>query len=498
MTQLYTYARQKLGANGFERDVFLNLMMHRTIRSVSRSGGKNIGSNRWLALITALYLSDREAFGWILDALTSRLDKYKRTHKLGCLRMSLLIDYISVAHAQSEDGSNSFNPVEFFTGWYPKFREQEQESWILAVARNNDSHMMDCGHFGSSGNRHYLMGNYEAYGSSSTACMQCAQAMVNQGIRVFDAEHQLVLSEFAVSVFTTGQTTRIYDRRNPSVQYSSNRQIYHLYGWHPHQGLIDSYHSSKNKGFKLIESPWHKSNRRAFGCELEVEVRSGDPSEAAGRVHETLNPSGVVGEYCYFERDGSIGTGFEMVTQPAGLDVHREKFGLFLNNPEIKRGMRSHEGGRCGFHVHVGREYVTQSQIYRVQSFLNDVRNEALIRSIARRYSGGYCRIKHEMAKFSPHNKNTGERYEALNVQGTKTIEFRIFRGSLRYESIMAALEFVNAVLGFCTPGVTAIQDFTSIGFKKFVLLRENKEDTKFLRSYLALDANHDNELQAA
>jgi len=497
MTQLYTYARQKLGANGFERDVFLNLMTHRTIRSVSRSGGKNIGVNRWLSLITALCVSDPDAFGWILDAMTIRLDKYKRTHKLGCLRMSMLISYIRVANIQSDE-NHRFNPVDFFTGWYPKFQEQDQESWILAVARSNDAHMMSCGHFESVGNRRHFQGTAETYSSPSTACGQCAQEMIDGGVRVLDNEYNLILSEFAVSVFTSGQTTRIYDRRHPHVRYSLTRQIYHLDGWHPYQGLIDSYHSSKNKGFKLIDSSWQKSNRRAFGCELEVEVRSGDPSEAAGRVHEALNPSGVVGEYCYFERDGSIGTGFEMVTQPAGLDVHREKFGLFLNNPEIKKGMRSHEGGRCGFHVHVGREYVTQSQIYRVQSFLNDVRNEALVRSIARRYSGGYCRIKHEMAKFSPHNKNTGERYEALNVQGTKTIEFRIFRGSLRYESIMAALEFVNAVLGFCTPGVTAIQDFTSIGFKKFVLLRENKEDTKFLRSYLALDANHDNELQAA
>ena len=146
----------------------------------------------------------------------------------------------------------------------------------------------------------------------------------------------------------------------------------------------------------------------------------------------------------------------------------------------------------------MGRQYVTQSQIYRIQSFLNDVRNESLIRAVARRYENGFSKFKPQMAKFTPHGKNTGDRYEALNVQNSETIEFRIFRGSLRYESIIAALEFVNATLTFCTSGVTAITDFHAIGFKRFIMSDEMKPDTKFLRSYLSLDADTDNERRAA
>jgi hypothetical protein len=98
------------------------------------------------------------------------------------------------------------------------------------------------------------------------------------------------------------------------------------------------------------------------------------------------------------------------------------------------------------------------------------------------------------MAKFSPHGKANGDRYEAVNVTGSETIEFRIFRGSLRYESIMAALEFVNAVLDFCTPGVTSIMDFNALGFKKFIMQDSNRTDTKYLRSYLSLDDRTDRE----
>lgn len=494
MIQLYTYARQRLVATGFQRETFLDMLLKRMLKSISRSSGHRVGDNKWAILIDAIVVSDVVAFGSLPDDISGRLYKYKRTHPQSCLRITFLMDYIK------RDRLTEFgvNVVPMITEYLPQFADQGQEEWVLGVAQKHGIHQQQCGHLEKSDYRRIIQGNATDYSHQETCCSRCAETLRNSGARVTDAYDHLILTQFAVSVFVSGQTTQIYDSRRSSVVYDARRQIYHDINWSPYQGLIDNYHSSRNKGFNVIESPWFKSNRRAFGCELEVEVKTGQPTAAAGRVHELLNPGGQVGEYCYFERDGSIGEGFELITQPAGLDVHREKFALFLTNSEIKKGMRSHEGGRCGFHVHVGREYVTQSQIYRVQSFLNDVRNEALIRSIARRYSGGYCRIKHEMAKFTPHNKNTGERYEALNVQNPKTIEFRIFRGSLRYESIMAALEFCNAVLAFCTPGVTAIQDFTSIGFKKFVMQRENRSDTKFLRSYLALDADHDNERQAA
>jgi len=219
---------------------------------------------------------------------------------------------------------------------------------------------------------------------------------------------------------------------------------------------------------------------------------------AAGKVHDVLNPSGNVGEYCYFERDGSIGHGFELITQPAGLDLHRQKFDLFLNNAELKRGLRSHEGGSCGFHVHVGRQYLTQAQIYRVQSFLNDVRNEGLIRMIARRYGAGYCRVKAEMAKFTSHGKHSNDRYEMLNVSNDKTVEFRIFRGSLRYESIAAALEFCNALLTFCQPGEVAFNQFNAVGFRQFITRVDMRSDTKFLRAYLNVNADTDGERSIA
>jgi hypothetical protein len=493
MYNLYSYARKRLFVESFQRDQFLKVLVKRTLKSISRSTGGRIHTNKWMKLLDSLVSTQTDAIGTkLLDSFKAEVSKYERTHQQTCLRINFLIMYIRTKRITGE------NIASLFDDYLPEFNAAEMGVWLMDCATQNGLLMSDCGHFERNGHRVVMHGGEHDYSLRNTACTKCANESIANGTRVVGVNNWYILSAYAVRVLNLYQDTEIHDRRNPNIAFDMRRSVWHVQGWSPYTNIIDSYHSSKNKGFKVIESPWLASNRRAFGVELEVQVRSGDKNAAAGRVHEVLNPSGDTGEYCYFERDGSIGEGFEIVTQPAGLDVHRQKFALFLQDAELKRGLRSHEGGSCGLHVHVGREYVTQSQIYRIQSFLNDVRNEALIRSIARRYENGYCKFKPHMAKFTAHNKQNGDRYEALNVTNHDTIEFRIFRGSLRYESVMAALEFCNAILTFCTPGVTSLVDFTAVGFKKFIIRPDNRTDTKFLRSYLSLDANNDNERQAA
>lgn len=493
MYKLFMYARHRLFVSEFQREQFLNMIIKRMLKSIARSAGGRITTNKWMKLIDHLYVADPEGKGReLMDTIKQRLQSYARTHKQSCLRITFIMDMIK-AHRNGE----TFAQV--LSDYLPLFREQSQESWLNDCAYKQNYSLAGCGHYERSSRLMVLQGSDDDVHYFQHVCRSCGEAEINAGVRV-QTTFGLTLSRYAVTVHGRENRTYILDRRRAGISYNEQRQIYHDGEWTPYAGLLNSYHSSRQRGFRVIESPWFKSHRRAFGCELEVQVRTGDVNVAVGKVHEAVNHQTLeLGEYCYFERDGSIGTGFEMVTQPAGLDVHADRLGRFLNSPELKRGLRSHEGGACGFHVHVGREFLTQSQIYRIQAFLNDVRNESLVRSIARRYDSNYCRYKPHMAKFTPHNKHSTERYEALNVTNTETVEFRIFRGSLRYESIMAALEFCNALLAFCTPGVTSIMDFTAIGFKKFVMHPSNRLDTKYLRAYLALDQNsRDQELQAA
>lgn len=482
---LFAYSLNRLNAGALERATFLGIFTKRVIKSMSRSTATRIHLNRWLVQIKTMHLTINDTS--FINEMHDLCNASIKRSPLGARRLKFMLD-LMLANNQSEKAAR-------ITFWEDKL--EGDSMFHRGVAQRYGVRKFDCGHWHNE--YRTLQGSEEDYNFTKLVCPACANDLIASGQR-FDAEYdrKLYLLRMMVSAIDRHGNSVDIDSRHPHFTFNLQRNMYHHKDWSPHANLVADYHSSKRKGFKVIDSPWLRSNRRAFGCELEIQVQSGPVNAAAGRVHDALNPSGQVGEYCFFERDGSIGTGFELITQPAGLDVHAEKFGKFLQDKEMKRGMRSHEGGACGFHVHVGREFLTQGQIYRIQSFLNDVRNEHLIKKIARRYQSGYSKFKHEMAKFSPHGKATGDRYEALNVTGDKTVEFRLFRGSLRYESIMAALEFVNAILDFCTPGATSFADFNALGFKKFILHPDNRTDTKYLRSYLSLDDRTDNEQRQA
>jgi len=243
-------------------------------------------------------------------------------------------------------------------------------------------------------------------------------------------------------------------------------------------------YNTKATDYLPFKSEHKKQHTTFLGVELELENYNVEAATALATLKE----------HAIMKRDGSLTQGVEICTAPATLNLHKEAFKPFF---EANKTLEAKTN--CGLHVHVGREFLTQGQIYRIQSFLNDVRNESLVRSVARRYDNNYCRFKPHLAKFTTKDKHSTERYEALNVTNAETIEFRIFRGSLRYESVMAALEFVNALLTFCTPGEVSLTQFTAIGFKGWLLKPERKQENKFLRSYLSLDgANADEQTTTA
>jgi hypothetical protein len=75
------------------------------------------------------------------------------------------------------------------------------------------------------------------------------------------------------------------------------------------------------------------------------------------------------------------------------------------------------------------------------------------------------------------------DRYEALNFQNDKTVEFRLFRGSLKYATIMACLEFAYITWFFSRD--TSQTQLTTQNFLKYICLENNRRDTAHLRAYL-------------
>lgn len=241
--------------------------------------------------------------------------------------------------------------------------------------------------------------------------------------------------------------------------------------------IIRSYHSNGDSYYQ-VDSAWSKANKRHFGVELEVECQA-DREESAQQIHDWFATNRPANEQLFYEEDGSLNEGFEMISQPMGLDKHREIW-KWVEQKNLIRNLRSHNTSTCGLHVHVSKAGLTALTISKAVCFVNNPSNKALIKAIARRYSSGYCRAKHVTLADGA---KRGDKYEMINLNKSQTIEFRIFRGSLNYNAIQASIEFSNAVLNFAAS--TSMEELTELKFLEFLYKPEQRMDTKFLRAYL-------------
>jgi hypothetical protein len=267
----------------------------------------------------------------------------------------------------------------------------------------------------------------------------------------------------------------------------------------PEYENIGSYHSSKRNLGHIPSSYDMRSPRVLLGLELEIEVSDDyDKDGRAGLLIEGMSDykdeDGIRHTYCLMEEDGSLNNGFEMVTAYTGLDVHKAQLQYFKQRT---KGLKSHDTSTCGLHVHVCKSSMTTLHGAKLVLFINDSENSKLVRDIARRDDSSYSRIKNKLddkswLKDSVHSSSdrsaqlqrlNADRYEALNFKNDRTIEFRLFKGTLKYETMIACLEFSFACWHF-TASASA-SELTTGKFLEFICMPENRKDTRFLRAYL-------------
>ena len=262
---------------------------------------------------------------------------------------------------------------------------------------------------------------------------------------------------------------------------------------------IGGRHSGKNI-LQHIPSDFDARNPKIFlGMELEVEVnrdhegRNAKAEELYSHIKHYTHDDGTRHQYIHIEDDGSLDYGFEMVTGWTGLDVHAQML-QFFKKPW--RHVKSHDTRTCGLHVHISKGDMTMFHGCKIVFFINDSNNQKLIRDIARRSDHHYAKIHNKKASYDwlknakqGRNKKqqlerlNPDRTEAVNFNNPATVEFRIFKGTLRYETQMACLEFTYATWFFCRDaGVT---ELTTEKFIKFICQPNQRKDTKFLRQYL-------------
>jgi hypothetical protein len=257
---------------------------------------------------------------------------------------------------------------------------------------------------------------------------------------------------------------------------------------------IRDYHSSRDVVAPIASPASIASGGLYFGVELEVERRHMAPHSAdqlATQVGEWISKDrqtitegrNVRAPILCFEEDGSLSDGFEMVTAPMGLDDQRRLWARVLSAPAMTH-LRSHDTTTCGLHIHLTRRALTTTQIAKIVTFVNDPDNEKLIYAIARRYGTGFCNIKAK--KLTTAHVQDDSRYQAVNLWNSRTIELRIFKGSIKLEAVLAALEFANALVRYCAPCSGSGYNLKTPAFLDFIATCEMRGETKHLRHYLA------------
>lgn len=192
----------------------------------------------------------------------------------------------------------------------------------------------------------------------------------------------------------------------------------------------------------------------AYYCGVELEMDYGN------RKRSTIQDISDTSAYIYMKEDGSLNDGIEIVSHPATLEYHvgrmpwQKIMAIALEND-----WRSHDTNTCGLHIHVSRKFFGDTEEKQDLSIaklilLNNRFWDSHITKIARRTESSYAKrnvcfdsatTKETIRTLCDKMKNnTLSRYQAINLQNRNTVEFRMYKGTLNYNTFIATLQFTK------------------------------------------------------
>ena len=208
-----------------------------------------------------------------------------------------------------------------------------------------------------------------------------------------------------------------------------------------------------------------------LGVELEVGGNKNDTGEDKNRdqvvtkcIQIINNSDSDEEKLIYYTHDSTVQ--IELDTMPCSLRYHKEKMNykdLFKYLDEI--GYKGHGCESAGLHVHVNRDYLGETKyqqelvISKILYLMEKFNKEICV--IARRstYYSDFPGDKENVETlFSNFDKYLDKgKNAALNLQHPNTIEFRMFKSTLNYDSFINVLDFVACLVDYAR--VTSIED---------------------------------------
>ena len=199
-----------------------------------------------------------------------------------------------------------------------------------------------------------------------------------------------------------------------------------------------------------------------LGAEIEVGGNNNissdnDKNSTVKKCIQIMNGSDSDEEnLIYSTHDSTVQIEFD--TMPCSLEFHKNK----MNYREMfeyldKEGYKGHDCETAGLHIHANRSYLGKSRIVqelvisKILYILEKFNDEICV--IARRdndYSefAGEKQNEDSIVELYSKYKDKGKR-AALNLQHKDTIEFRMFKSTLKYETFILTLEFVKDIIDY-------------------------------------------------
>ncbi len=254
---------------------------------------------------------------------------------------------------------------------------------------------------------------------------------------------------------------------------------------------IDAHRSNSIHDYSYKPNPiFYGDSNRYFGVELEID----DGGKDSDNADELLQIGNRTEEHIYIKSDGSLNNGMEIVTHPMSLNYHKTKMPWEdVMHRAVQLDYRSHKTSTCGLHIHVNRTTFGSTReaqdecISRVLYFVEhhwlellkfSRRTEYQMNRWAARY--GYKSNPKEILEDA--KKGSNGRYACVNITNWNTVEFRMFRGTLKYNTLIATLELVDKICEMAN--MVTDKEMTGISWSDFVSCLDD-DTTPELITYL-------------
>jgi len=239
----------------------------------------------------------------------------------------------------------------------------------------------------------------------------------------------------------------------------------------------------------------HERNETKLFMGVELETDQGKGSSRYPEIAKTLDEiaellrctsqrfgEDVSNTMFYFKEDGSLRNGMEIVSHPSTLDYHRESMPWKALMRICKaNGLKSHDTDTAGFHIHVSRTGLGETRAEREYTLAKLVmlmwRVWPELFAFSRRTEQNMyqwalpnhmflpgvrdCECTNKQCNYCMSSlsldlirrrdestaKHTGAKYTAVNTRHPDTLEFRLWRGTLVYETFMATMELTKLLV---------------------------------------------------